>query len=388
MRLALPVFASLVAVSLLCSCVSTPPPLESAAPIPAAIAAPAPAFDTDPEKLVVFYNWPDYIDPAMVRSFTAETGIQVVEQAMESNPVLDEKLRAGGSGFDVVMPSGIFLATQIQEGRYRKLDKAKLTNLRNLDASLVAKIDVFDPGHEYAVNYAWGTTGMAYNMQAIRALMPEAPVHSYAMLWNPAVVKRFAKCGVAIFDEPAEIVSSVLFYLGKDPNSEKPEDIAAVEKVLKSIRPHVRLLESAKVTEALAAGEICLALTWSSDSMQASARAQEAGKAFDIVYSIAKEGAIAFFDNLAIPADAKHVKNAHLFINHLLRADVAARNTNYTSFASSNGAALLLVVDAVRNDPGIHPEPELMAKIVVDRPDSSEFAQTLARVWARFRDAK
>jgi putrescine transport system substrate-binding protein len=158
--------------------------------------------------------------------------------------------------------------------------------------------------------------------------------------------------------------------------------------VLKSIRPHVRLLESAKVTEALAAGEICLALTWSSDSMQASARAQEAGKAFDIVYSIAKEGAIAFFDNLAIPADAKHVKNAHLFINHLLRADVAARNTNYTSFASSNGAALLLVVDAVRNDPGIHPEPELMAKIVVDRPDSSEFAQTLARVWARFRDAK
>jgi len=348
----------------------------------------APAIDTDADKVVNVYNWSDYIEPTVLDSFTKETGIKVNYEVMDSNELLETKLVAGRTGYDVVVPSASFLARQIKSGIYMKLDKSKLPNLKNLDPDITKRLEVFDPGNEHAVNYMWGTSGVAYNEEAIKAAMPNAPVDSFAMFWDPKVVSKFAKCGVSVLDAPSEVVGTVLIYLGKDANSEKPEDLAAAEKVLVSVRPYIRLINSSKYIEDLANGEICLALGWSGDTLQAKSRADEAKKPFTIKYNIPKEGAVMFFDNMAIPADASHVKNAHLFIDYMLRADVAAKNSNFISFANSNAASWPMVTPEVKNNPGIFPTPEMMPKLVPDLPESAEFTRTLTRTWTRFRTGK
>ncbi len=358
---------------------------------PAAANAPAAAgetFDTDAEKKVNVYNWSDYIEPTVLEEFTKETGIQVNYEVMDSNELLETKLLAGRTGYDVVVPSASFLARQIKAGIYQKLDKSKLTNLKNLDADITKKLEVFDPGNEHAVNYMWGTSGVAYNEEAIKAAMPDAPVDSFAMFWDPKVISKFAKCGVSVLDAPSEVIGTVLIYLGKDANSEKPEDLAAAEKVLLSVRPYIRTINSAPYIEQLANGEVCLVLGWSGDVLQAKSRAEEAKKPFTIKYNIPKEGAVMFFDNMAIPADATHVKNAHIFINYMLRAEVAAKNTNFISFANSNAASWPMVDPVVKDNPGIFPTPDLMPKLVPDLPESAEFTRSLTRTWTRFRTGK
>jgi putrescine transport system substrate-binding protein len=361
---------------------------EEAPPAPAAATPAAPAYDTDAEKTVNVYNWSDYIEPTVLEDFTKETGITVNYEVMDSNELLETKLVAGRTGYDVVVPSASFLARQIKTGVYQKLDKSKLGNLKNLDPEITKKLEVFDPGNEYSVNYMWGTSGVAFNEEAIKAAMPEAPVDSFAMFWDPKVVSKFAKCGVSVLDAPSEVVGTVLIFLGRDANSEKPEDLAAAEKVLMSVRPYIRLINSSKYIEDLANGEICLALGWSGDVLQAKDRAEEAKKPFTIKYSIPKEGAVMFFDNMAIPADAGHVKNAHLFIDYMLRSEVAAKNSNSISFANSNAASWPLVSPDVKNNPGIFPTPEVMPKLVPDLPETAEFTRKLTRTWTRFRTGK
>jgi putrescine transport system substrate-binding protein len=286
------------------------------------------------------------------------------------------------------VPSASFLARQIKAGIYQKLDKSKLTNLKNLDADITKKLEVFDPGNEHAVNYMWGTSGVAYNEEAIKAAMPDAPVDSFAMFWDPKVISKFAKCGVSVLDAPSEVVGTVLIYLGRDANSEKPEDLAAAEKVLLSVRPYIRTINSAPYIEQLANGEVCLVLGWSGDVLQAKSRAEEAKKPFTIKYNIPKEGAVMFFDNMAIPADASHVKNAHIFIDYMLRAEVAAKNSNFISFANSNAASWPMVDPAVKDNPGIFPTADVMPKLVPDLPESAEFTRSLTRTWTRFRTGK
>jgi putrescine transport system substrate-binding protein len=351
-------------------------------------AAPTETFDTDAEKVVNVYNWSDYIEPSVLESFTQETGIKVQYEVMDSNELLETKLLAGRTGYDVVVPSASFLARQIKQSIYQKLDKSKLTNLGNLDPDITARIAVFDPGNEYSVNYMWGTSGVAYNEEAIKAAMPDAPVDSFAMFWDPKVASKFAKCGISVLDAPSEVIGTVLIYLGKDANSEKPEDLAAAEKVLLSVRPYIRTINSSAYIENLANGEICLALGWSGDVLQAKSRAEEAKKPFTIKYNIPKEGAVMFFDNMAIPADAAHVKNAHVFINYMLRKEVAAKNSNFISFANSNAASWPLVDESVKSNPGIFPTPEMMPKLVPDLPETAEFTRSLTRTWTRFRTGK
>jgi len=361
---------------------------EEAPPAAATPEPAAPAVDTDAEKVVNVYNWSDYIEPTVLDEFTRETGVKVNYEVMDSNELLETKLVAGRTGYDVVVPSANFLARQIKSGIYQKLDKSKLDNLKNLDPDITKRLEVFDPGNEHAVNYMWGTSGVAYNEEAIKAAMPDAPVDSFAMFWNPKVVSKFAKCGVSVLDAPSEVIGTVLIYLGKDANSENPEDLKAAEKVLVSVRPYIRLINSSKYIEDLANGEICLALGWSGDTLQARDRAAEAQKPFTIKYNIPKEGAVMFFDSMAIPADASHVKNAHLFINYMLRAEVAAKNSNFISFANSNAASWPLVSAEVKNNPGIFPTPEMMPKLVPDLPESAEFTRILTRTWTRFRTGK
>jgi len=348
----------------------------------------APAIDTDAEKVVNVYNWSDYIEPSVLEAFTAETGVKVNYEVMDSNEMLETKLLAGRTGYDVVVPSASFLARQIKTGIYQKLDKSRLPNLKNLDPELTKRQEVFDPGNEYAVNYMWGTSGVAYNEGKIKEAMPDAPVDSFAMFWDPKVASKFQKCGISILDAPSEVVGTVLIYLGRDANSEKLEDLKAAEKVLMSVRPYIRLINSSKYIEDLANGEICLALGWSGDTLQARDRADEAGKGQVIKYNIPKEGAVMFFDDFAIPADASHVKNAHLFIDYMTRADVSAKNSNFLSYASTNAAALPSVDAEVKSNPNVYPTPEMLTKIVPDLPESAEFTKELTRTWTRFRTGK
>jgi putrescine transport system substrate-binding protein len=251
------------------------------------------------------------------------------------------------------VPSASFLERQIKAGVFQKLDRSKLPNLKNLDTEITARVALHDPGNEHSVNYLWGTSGVGYNEAKIKAAMPDAPVDSFAMFYDPKVVAKFKDCGVSILDAPSEVVGTVLIFLGREANSENPEDLAAAEKVLTSIRPFVKYINSSKYIEDLANGEICLALGWSGDVLQARDRAAEAGNDVVVKYLIPREGAVMFFDMLAIPADAKHVKNAHLFIDYLLRPDVAAKNTNFVNFANSNAASFSQVNEEIRNDPGI-----------------------------------
>jgi putrescine transport system substrate-binding protein len=365
-----------------------PQPAASDAKAPAAGAAPAAKYDTDEEKVVNVYNWSDYIEPTVLAAFEKETGVKVNYEVMDSNELLETKLLAGRTGYDVVVPSASFLARQIKSGIYQKIDKSKLLNYKNLDPELTKRQEVFDPGNAYGVNYMWGTSGVAYNEAKVKEAMPTAPVDSFAMFWDPKVVSKFAKCGVSVLDAPSEVVGTVLIYLGKDANSENPEDLKAVEAVLKSVRPYIRLIDSSKYIEQLANGEICLALGWSGDALQARDRAVEAKKGITIKYNIPKEGAVMFFDDFAIPADASHVKNAYLFIDYMLRADVAAKNSNFLSYANSNAASWPTVSPEVKGNPNVYPTPAMLAKIVPDLPESSDFQRLLTRAWTRFRTGK
>ncbi|MCC7257277.1 MAG: polyamine ABC transporter substrate-binding protein [Gammaproteobacteria bacterium] len=368
-----------------------PPPAE---PAPAGTAAPeggaaaGAAVQTDAEKTLNVYNWSDYIDDSVITDFEKETGIDVTYDVFDSNEVLETKLLAGTTGYDVVVPSASFLERQIQAGVFQSLDKAKLPNLRHMDPELMKVMAAHDPDNAHSVNYMWGTSGVGYNADMIAKRMPDAPVDSWRMFYDPAVVAKFADCGVTILDAPSEVIGTVLIYLGRDANSEKPEDLKAAEDVLMKIREHVRYVNSSKYIEDLANGEICLALGWVGDVLQARDRADEAGKGLTIRYNIPKEGAIMFFDMLAIPKDAAHPLNAHLFIDYLMRPEVAAKNSSFVNFANSNAASYPLVSEDVRNDTSIYPTPEVKAKLVTDLAESPEFTRQLTRTWTRFKTGK
>jgi putrescine transport system substrate-binding protein len=337
------------------------------------------------EKVLNVYNWSDYIEPSVLEDFTKRTGIKVNYDVFDSNDVLETKLLTGHTNYDLVVPSAPFLERQIKAGVYQKLDKSQLPNLKYLDPNMLQKIAVYDPGNEHSVPYMWVTDGPGYNVAKIKERMPDAPVDSLRMFYDPAVVAKFKDCGVSVLDERSEIVSTVLIYLGKDPRSQSPDDLKAAEAVLLAIRPYLRYVHSSRYIDDLANGEICLALGWSGDVKQARDRAKDAGKGIEIKYSIPREGTVMNFDMLAIPADAPHPHNAHLFINYLLEPEVAAKNSNLVKYANINTASTPMLVDAVKGDPNIYPPPDIQAKLVPEPPRSHEYQRLLTRTWTRFK---
>jgi putrescine transport system substrate-binding protein len=337
------------------------------------------------EKVVNIYNWADYIDPGVLKDFEAKTGIKVNYDVFDSNEVLETKLLAGSTGYDVVVPTANFLERQVKAGVFQKLDKSRLPNLKNVDPDILKRIAVQDPGNQYGVNYLWGTSGIGYNAAKIKERMADAPLDSWRMLYDPAIVSKFKDCGVSVFDTPSEVVSTVLVFLGKNANSLSPDDLAQAEKVLVSIRPYLRYVDSSRYIEDLANGETCLALGWSGDVLQARDRAHDAGKGIEIKYSLPKEGGIIFFDMLAIPADAPHAGNALTFINYLLQPDVAARNSNLIRYANSVSASRPLLSEKVRDDPNIYPPQDVMAKLVPNLAQPPDYTRLLTRTWTRFK---
>jgi putrescine transport system substrate-binding protein len=351
-------------------------------------AAVAPLAPTSEQKVLNIYNWFDYIDPSVISGFEKEYGLKVNYDVYDTNDVLETKLLAGRTGYDIVVPSAPFLQRQIQAGVYQKLDKALLPNLGNLDASLNRAVAVNDPGNQYGVIYLWGTLGVGYNVQQINAAMPDAPIASAALLYDPAVVRHFKDCGVLILDQPQEVVASVLAYLGKDPGSESLDDLKAAEQVLLSIRPYLRYIDSSKGIDGLANGEICLALSYNGDIGQVRSRSKEAGRSAEFGYDLPAEGALMWFDMLAIPADAPHPRNAHLFIDYLLRPEVAARNSSAVHYANSNAASYKLVDPAVYDDSSIYVSEEMRARLHPIQSHGLSYTRELNRTWSRFKSAR
>ncbi|MDQ1241885.1 MAG: putrescine transport system substrate-binding protein [Pseudomonadota bacterium] len=336
------------------------------------------------QKVLNVYNWSDYIDPTVIEAFQKETGIAVTYDVFDSNEVLETKLLTGNSGYDVVVPSAYFLERQIKAGVFRKLDPALLPNLANLDPALQARAAQHDPGNEHGVVYMWGTTGIGYDAGKLAEILPDAPVDSWSLIFDPAIISKFKDCGVSLLDDPTDMVSTVLLWLGKDPNSQAEADLAQAEAALLAIRPYIRSIHSSQYIEDLANGEVCIAVGYSGDILQAQDRAEEAGKDADIRYSIPKEGALMWFDTLAIPADAPHPGNAHAFIDYLLRPDVAAANSNFVYYANANAAATALIDAELRDDPGIYPTPEVKERLQPNLAKSAEYTRLLNRSWTRF----
>src|SRR5256886_2646867 len=247
---------------------------------------------------------------------------------------------------------------------------------------------LYDPGNQYSVDYMWITSGVGYNVADIRARLPDAPVDSWRMLFDPAVVSKFQDCGVSLLDAPSEVVATVLLFIGRKPDSNSPDDLKAAEQVLKAMRPYVRYVDSSRYIDNLANGEICLAMGWSGDVKQAHDRAKEAGKGVDVAYTIPREGAISNYDVLAIPADAPHVRNAYLFLDYLLRPEIAARNSNLIKYANAVTADIQPLDPGVRSDPGVYPPPEVRARLSPERPRPPAYQRLLTRMWTRFKSGK
>jgi putrescine transport system substrate-binding protein len=334
-------------------------------------------------RIVNVYNWTNYIAPNVLEEFTKRTGIRVNYDVFDSNELLETKLLTGGSGYDVVVPPSTFLARQIEAGVFRELDRSRIRNWSNLDPEVMRRAAQSDPGNRYAVPYMWGVTGIGYNADQVSAALPGAPLNSWRMIFDPLIVSKL-DCGVVVVDSAVDVIPATLIYLGKDPNSESPEDLQRVEATLSAVRQYVRVIPNQQSISALANGEVCVALTWNGAALQARDRALDAAQKFTIAYSTPREGAVMWFDTLAIPADAPHPDNAHAFIDFLQLPQVAAANAAFLRYASANAAAYPLLDESARSDPAIYPPAELRSALHPDLADSAEHSRRVNRVWTRF----
>ncbi len=337
------------------------------------------------DREVRVFNWSDYIDESLLGEFTERTGIEVIYDVYDSNDILETKLLAGNSGYDVVFPTGSFFARQLQAGVFQPLDRGKLPNWDNLDPKIMSQVERYDPGNRHGVVYMWGTTGIAYNDRMIAERMADAPVQSWDMILDPDVVSRFADCGVYVLDASDEMIPAALNYIGEDPDSKDPEVIAKAGPVLTAIRPYVRKFHSSENINALANGDICLAVIWSGDAGIAAARAEEAGKPFTIEYSIPQEGALMWFDMMAIPKDAPNPEAAHAFINFLMEPKVIARATNYVTYPNANAASKPFIDPEVLNDPDVYPPDPVTDRLLTVSPYEQRVQRMVTRLWQRVK---
>jgi len=309
----------------------------------------------DEEKVLNVYNWADYIGPDTLADFEAEYGIRVNYDVFDATAVVEARLLAGKTGYDVVLQALRYSSRLMKIGAFQPLDRERLTLWDNLDPWVLGVMATADPGNRYGVPYMWGTTGFAYNVDQVLERMPDAPVDSAAMLFDPEVASRFADCGISMLDGGTSVIPLVMLYLGHDPHSMDPVHLAEAEAVLKSVRPYVRYFSSSRMINDMPNGEICLAMSWSGDYAQAQARAEEAGVDIRLAYTVPREGTVLWFDSMMIPADAPHPGNAHLFLNFLMRPEVIAPISELTGYANANRASLPLLDPKVANDPAAYP---------------------------------
>ena len=336
------------------------------------------------EKVLNLYVWNYYLGPDTVANFEKETGIKVFLSNYSSNEELESKLAPGHSSHDVVVPSASFYERQIRGGYYRKLDKSKLPNLSHMDPDILARMAMQDPGNEHAVLHAWGTTGVGYNVAKVKAAAPDAPLDSWQLVFEPANAKRLQKCGIAVLESASEMFFVTLRAIGRDPNSQKSEDIEAAAAALMRIRPYIRYIDTDRILPGLANGEICVTVGYIGDILQGRNRARESNTGQEIAYFIPREGSIMWFDSYLIPKDAPHPGNAHAFLNYIRRPEVIAGVTNAINYANGNKDAARFVNKAVLDEPGIYPPPQVRAKLVPVLANDEQTTRRMTRLWTRF----
>ncbi len=336
-------------------------------------------------KVLNLYIWSDYLAADTLSNFEKQTGIKVHAAYFDTNETLETKLLAGSSGYDVVVPTASYFERQIKAGVYLTLDKSKLPNLKNMDPQLMSKVALHDPGNAHGIIYTWGTNGIGYNEKMVKELLPDAPLDSWRLVFDPAVASKVAKCGISVLDSPAEVMRGVYSYLGKDPNSQSPDDLVRGEAVLTKIRPYIRNINSSEYIEALANGDLCIAVGYNGDVMQARDRAHDANKGIEIKYFVPKEGSILWFDMLAIPKDAPDPDSAYAYLNYIMTPQVIADISNFKRYANANAASQPLVLPSVRDDPGIYPPPEQRQKLAVQLADSADQTRAITRIWQKFK---
>ncbi len=332
------------------------------------------------------YNWSDYIDEALLEKFEAETGIDLIYDVFDSNEVLETKMLAGGSGYDVVVPSGTFLQRQIVAGAFQPLDKSKLPNMANMWDVIEARTAQYDPGNAYSINYMWGTTGIGVNVAKVQeALGADAPLDSMDLILKPENMEKLASCGVYFLDAPTEIVPMTLQYLGEDPDSKDKDVIAKVEPVLQAVRPYIKKFHSSEYINALANGDICVAVGWSGDILQARDRAAEADNGVEIAYNAFAEGSLMWFDQMAIPVDAPNPEGALKFLNFIMDAQNMADASNYVYYANGNLASQPLLEEDVIDDPAIYPTPETVENLYTTTPYDPKVQRIVTRLWTKIK---
>ena len=338
------------------------------------------------DDVVHVYNWSDYIDEDTLKQFTEETGIKVVYDVFDTNEVLETKLLAGSSGYDVVVPSDTFLQRQIQVGVFAKLDDSLLPNKQYLWDVITERTAQFDPDNAYSVNYMWGTTGVGINADKVREVLgADAPVDSLELIYNPEIMAKLAECGVSLLDSPAEVLPSTLTYIGEDPNSQDPKVIQKALPVLEAVRPYITKFHSSDYITGLANGEICVALGWSGDVLQARDRADEADNGVTIEYYPFKEGSVMWFDQMAIPTDAPNPNAAHAFINFMMQPEIMAKNSDYVWYPNGNLAAQQFMNPEILEDKAIYPSPESMETLYVTQPWTPKAQRAATRLWTKVK---
>ncbi len=337
------------------------------------------------EPVVNVYSWADYIGRTTIQDFEAEYDIEVNYDIYDASETLDTKLLTGSTGYDVVSHDMQLAARIMPVGVFQRVDHARLSNWHLLDPRLLQMYAVYDPGDHYAVPYTWGSTGFAYNVDMIKARMPDAPVDSADMLFKPEIVSRFADCGITFLDSPTDVIPMVLIYLGYSGDSVDPAELAEAEAVLRSVRPYIRYFSSTKLLLDLPNGDVCIAMSWSGDYVTASVGASEAGVDINLAYSVPKEGSVAWYDAWLIPADAPHPENAHRFINYLLRPDVMASITNQIHYANPVPASAAMVKPDYLSNPAIYPTDEMIARMHMRMVLPPKVERMRTRLWARVK---
>ncbi|MBS0364724.1 MAG: polyamine ABC transporter substrate-binding protein [Proteobacteria bacterium] len=337
------------------------------------------------EKVLHVYNWADYIGKTTIEEFERRTGIKVVYDTYDSDETLEAKMMAGDSGYDVVSTSTDFFSRQIRAGIYRPLDRKLLPNWKNLDPAALAAEEHADPGNRYAMPYLHHVNGFSYNVDMIRARMPDAPVDSLDMLFKPQVVRRFVDCGVTLVDGAEDVLQLALNYLGLDPNSKSPQDYARAEQLLDAVRPYIKAFDSSEYMNGLANGEFCLSMSWSADYSVMQARARHLNLPIHLAFTIPKEGANEAFDALLIPADAPHPLAAHRFLNFILEPRVIAAITNDIHYANNNLASRPFVDPQILNDPVIYLPREVEKRLYVTREADPALQRLRTRTWMRIK---
>lgn len=339
------------------------------------------------EKVLNVYNWSDYIAEDTIQNFEKETGIKVRYDTYDNNEILHAKLVAGKTGYDIVVPSSTFARMQIDGGLLTKLDKAQLPNLKNMDSDIQAQIANIDPGNQYLVNWLWGYTTIGINTAKVKAALGAEPIPAnvWELFFNPKYVSKLKSCGVSVLDAPTEVLPAALHFLGKDPYSKNPADYKDAAELLKSVRPHVTLFSSSGYINDLASGSLCLSLGWSGDINIARKRALEAKNGQDVVAFVPKNGGLLFFDMMAIPADASHPKNAHAFINYIMRPEVHASITNKVNYANPNKESRKFVNEAVAKNLSVFPSSADMANMVAPKALTNDVRRLATRTFTGFK---